>query len=129
MIAISASRDEADIAGAVPALGDVGLTIRSFIASNATSMALAAEEHDPAPFDRCLSRLVVAKGTDAVVTVKGDDLCISATPERLEELASCFFFPAHATDGQHFHFELLPGDPNYFEQSLGLVVSVSRSGA
>ena len=128
MIVISASREEADISGTASALEEIGLTIRSLVASSGASVTFAAAAHNPAPYDHWLSRLVVSKGLGARVTVQGNDLSISGSSERLEELASCFLFPADAQDGQHFHFEPLPSDPDYLAESLGLVVTVSRSG-
>ena len=129
MIAIATSRGEADISGTVSALKEVGVTIRALAASSDSSVTIAAKPHDPAPYERCLTRLVIAKGAEALVAVNGDELCISGTTDRLEELSSCFLFLAHAQDGEHFHFEPLPSDPDYSPHSLGLAVSVNRSGA
>jgi hypothetical protein len=129
MIAISASNEEADISGRIADLREIGLTIRALATSATTSVTFRAAGHDPAPYDRALAELIVNQGSGALVSIQGNALCISAAPERLEELASCFFFAEDARQGQHFHFEPMPGDPDYSADSLALVVSVHHSGA
>ncbi|QNN69381.1 hypothetical protein [Thermomonas carbonis] len=129
IIAISASQNEIDISGSVADLREIGLTIRALKLLASTSFTVPALRHDPAPYDRALAEITVTQGSETSVSVQGNALRISATPERLEELASCFFFPEDARDGHHFHFELMPHDLDYSAESLALAVSVHRAGA
>ena len=130
MIDVSASQEEADICGSVEELREVGLTIRALIASAIESVAVPASGRNPAPYDCALAELKVALQPGlALVSIQGHALCVSGSTERLEELASCFFFPDDAGAGHHFHFEPLPEDSDYSADSLALAVSVRHSGA
>lgn len=130
MISISASQEEADISGSIDDLREIGLTIRALLISATQSVTLHAMEHDPAPFDRALTELTVIKQAGlSSVLIQGNALCVSASPERLEQLASCFFFADDARHGHHYHFEQMPGDSDYSADSLALAVSVRRPRA
>ena len=130
MISISASQQEADITGSIDDLREIGLTIRALLLSANESVTLRAADHDPTPFDRAVPELTVNLRTGPLsIAVQGNALCVSASAERLEEFASCFFFPEDARDGHHFHFESMSGDSDYSADSLALAVSVHRSGA
>jgi len=130
MISISASQEEADISGSIDDLREIGLTIKALLLSATESVTLQAMKHDPAPFDRALTELTVIRRAGlSSVLIQGNALFVSTSAERLEELASCFFFADDAGHGHHFHFEPMPGDLDYSADSLALAVSVRRPGA
>ena len=130
MISISASQQEADISGSIDDLREIGLTIRALLISANESVTVRAADHDPTPFEHAVPELTVIQQAGPLsIAVQDNALRVSASAERLEELANCFFFPEDARSGHHFHFEPMPGDPDYSADSLALAVSVRRSGA
>jgi hypothetical protein len=127
VIQIRFSDRELDISGSPKALRQVSNAMLDLIRGPSQAfVSVEAATIDPAPYNVCLSRLLIVK-TDGLIKLSVLDqvLKIEGAPEKLENLAHWFDFDDHTHSGYHTHFDYLgldddPVDPNL----ISLVIAI-----
>lgn len=123
MIRIRHADGEAEISGTVPALRAIAEQLKAITDGEVKSFT-ADTTGSPAPYDRYLSALEVRAGDGTVrVNHEGDALVVTGSPDRLDALASWFWFSEHARRGHHSHYEHST-NPDVAEDALPLVIAV-----
>jgi hypothetical protein len=127
VIQIRFSDGELDISGSPQALRQVSNAMLALIRDPSQAfVSVEAATIDPAPYNVCLSRLLIVK-TDGLIklSVLGQALQIEGDPAKLENFAHWFDFDDHTHSGYHAHFDYLgldddPVDPD----SISLVIAI-----
>ena len=81
---------------------------------------------DPTPYQRCLATFeIAASGGPVRLTVDGNALRATGSPDMLKKFASFFEFADDHCPGDHTHYEWYDGSPYSTEDSRPLVVSAT----
>ena len=130
MITICVSDSEADISGSVSELREIALTIKALVSSCEQVATIPAQLCDPSPYQQSLPALAFARRpSPTLVFADASSLTVSGPDQFLDGFATWFEFPDNSPQGQHNHFDPMPGDPDHSVDSLSLVVSVRHAGA
>jgi hypothetical protein len=120
--------DGIEVLGTVAELEAVRRGISALVRDEGTQLAFeAGHACDPSPYERVLTKMVVAIGqSPARVSLAGDEMRVEGAPESLEAFTSYFDFEPDAAAGTHSHFEYYEFEGNRWVApgSIPLVISV-----
>ena len=94
-------------------------------ASKTRLVVESTPEVEATPYERTLSRLVVAQtnGPTKVSLLPDNALLVAGAGENLTCFASFLEFSPHSTPGDHHHYEYFDGNTSISPDSLPLIIS------